>query len=174
MEITALPQSRWASCLIVLRPHFLTFVDMPNFLFSFISALLFFFHAVFPDPERSNQQSYFYDPLYELLCLPFSLFEIFLLIYDSYTRGFIVKFPCIHIFYLSLVYLLHYFPSSSTPLLKLLQQVSVLHIHTNIGNTSTIVTHAYFPYFSVHCWDCLKSGPVSCSLFYPLLFTKYA
>jgi hypothetical protein len=27
----------------------------------------------------------------------------------------------------------------------------VLHIHTNIGNTSTIVTHAYFPYFSVHC-----------------------
>jgi hypothetical protein len=47
----------------------------------------------------------------------FFLKETFLLVYDSYARGFIVTFPYIHNLYPELVHPLHYSPSYSIPLL---------------------------------------------------------
>jgi hypothetical protein len=52
-------------------------------------------------------------------CPSFFKKKIFLLIYDSYTGGFIVVFPYIHVLYPELVRPLHYSPFYPIPFLSL-------------------------------------------------------
>jgi hypothetical protein len=58
-----------------------------------------------------------------------------LLIYGSYTGGFTVTFPYIHVLYPLII-----LPPTLFPFLRGLQQVSTFHVYTRIESTPTILT----------------------------------
>jgi hypothetical protein len=79
-------------------------------------------------------------------CLWFLIcFLSFLLVYISCGRCFVVTFPYMHTMYPSLCHLFHCSPSSPSPFIKWLWQVSMFHNHTCIESTSTIFTLIYPP-----------------------------
>jgi hypothetical protein len=72
------------------------------------------------------------------------LFYTFLLVYDSFTRGFVVTFPYVHILKTGLVLLFHYSPPTPLPFLQYLQQAYVFHVHTWIESASATFTSLFF------------------------------